>query len=91
MAKRFDTLRGQMCPEAQAQAALQAQETLQGMPASITPGQMAYAAFTRVFDPQHVQWRLWPDMPRKMQLAWEAAARAVLEARAMREEEKTDD
>ena len=52
------------------------------MPETPTPGQLAYAAFTRVFDPQHVQWRLWPDVPRRMQLAWEAAARGVLEAHA---------
>ena len=48
------------------------------MPEQPTPGQVAYAAFTRVFDPQQVQWHTWPDVPRKMQLAWEAAAQAAI-------------
>ena len=88
MAKRFDTLRAQMAPEAQAQAARQAQETFQGMPETPpTPGQVAYEAYVAAAHPVVGDALMrWEDTNMRYRAIWEAAAQAVVarEEKALR-------
>lgn len=78
MAKRFDTLRDQLSPAAQAQAARQADALLKAMPDTPTPGQVCYEAFDAAYPADRFVRLTWHEQAPAVQAAWEAAAQAVL-------------
>jgi hypothetical protein len=77
MAKPYRTLREQMAPDAQAQAAQQAAAMLRTIP-DATPGQICYEAYWRSARYGRVP-VAWAKLLPHWRAGWDAAAQAVLE------------